>query len=98
MTIIEKLENKIDLTDEELNDIVYGYCPEVKETIIEVDNSERWTPYVSTYFKTTNNKWYQLKWERGITEELDEFYEQPFEVKRKVKEVVKKINVWEPVE
>ncbi|WP_347284013.1 hypothetical protein [Lactobacillus taiwanensis] len=94
MTIIEKLENKIDLTDEELNYIVYYYCPEIEDIITE----ERWGPHVSTYFRTTNDKWYQLNWKRGTTEELNVFYEQPYEVKREVKKIVKEINVWEPIE
>lgn len=107
MTVIEKLENKIDLTNEELNDIVHDCCSSITELVEEIYELGNKHQLVSTYFKVKNGKWYQLNWRRVLIKtQGDKFLEQPFEVKREVMQFFQRDiripvfqrDIWTPVE
>jgi len=96
--LVRKLKNGEELSEEEIIDIAYENVEGLSDYIKEKGEDRRWQRSVSTFFKTDDNRWFCLVWEEGLTENQDdEFWEQPYEVKREVKEVVTKVNVWTPV-
>lgn len=96
--IISKLKNGEQLSEEELSDIALENVEGLSDYIKEEEEDTRWYRLMNTFFKTDDDRWFCLVWEKGLTENQDnEFWEQPYEVKREVKEVVTKVNVWTPV-
>ncbi len=96
--LVRKIKNGEELSEEEIIDIAYENVEGLSDYIEEKGEDRRWLRSVSTFFKTDDNRWFCLVWEEGLTENQDdEFWEQPYEVKREVKEVVTKVNVWTPV-
>lgn len=77
MSVTQKLERGIQLTDDELEDFVL-YGNEVYR-----DNGEigRWSRHVSSVIADDNGQLWCVEWEEGLTEmQDDEFYEQPYKV------------------
>lgn len=96
--LVRKIKNGEELSEEELSDIAYGDVEGLSDYIKEEGEDRRWLRSVSTFFKTDDDRWFCLEWEHGLTENQDdEFWDQPYEVKREVKEVVTEVNVWTPV-
>lgn len=96
--LVRKIKNGEELSEEELSDIAYECVRGFSDYIVEEEEDRRWFRSVSTFFKTDDGRWFCLVWEKGLTEiQDDEFWEQPYEVKREVKKVVTKVNVWTPV-
>lgn len=96
--LVRKIKNGENLSEEELWDIAYGDVEGLSDYIKEEGEDRRWLRSVSTFFKTDDDRWFCLEWEHGLTENQDdEFWDQPYEVKREVKKVVTEVNVWTPV-
>ena len=77
MSVTQKLERGIQLTDDELEDFVL-YGNEVYR-----DNGEfgRWSRHVSSVIADDNGQLWCVEWEEGLTEMQDDgFYEQPYKV------------------
>lgn len=77
MTITQKLERGIALTEDELEDFVF-YDNEVYR-----DEGEpgRWSRHVSSVIADDNGQLWCVEWEEGLTEMQDnEFYDQPYKV------------------
>lgn len=69
-------------SENELAQIAFGYYDGV-EIVDRIEGEcDRWTQNITTIFKY-ENKLYALDWYRALTEyQEDEFYNQPYEVKR----------------
>ena len=86
---IKAIENKIisgkELTEDELKRCSWG---EVGKYIEEKEGeSGRWTKTISTIFEL-NGQLYCIDWEQGLTEcQENEYWEQPYKVRREEKEV-----------
>lgn len=86
--IVDKIDNKKDLTENELKEIVFNYGIDT-----EYGENERWTRGVSTIVELCN-RFFMVNWFEGLTEyQENEFYEQPYEVEKK--EYTKTIKVVE---
>lgn len=86
---IDIVENKI-INGEELSENERKLCAwgEVGKYIgDEEGDSGRWTKSMSTIFEL-NGQLYCIDWEQGLTEyQEDEYWEQPYKVRREEKEV-----------
>lgn len=86
---IVKIENKI-VNGEKLNEYERKMCAygEVGKYIDEQEGEDhRWTREMSTIFEL-NEQLYCIDWMRGLTEcQENEYWEQPYKVKRVEKEV-----------
>lgn len=74
MTITQKLERGIALTEDELEDFVYG-------NVVYREEGElgRWSRHVSSVIADDNGQLWCVEWEEGLTEMQDNgFYEQPY--------------------
>lgn len=100
MIDIKSIENKIingeKLTEKELKSCAWG---EVGEYIDEEEGeSSRWTKSMSTIFEI-GNQLYCVNWEQGLTEcQEDEYWEQPYRVRREEKTVTTTIVSYVAVE
>ena len=100
MTIIEKLRNKEELTEDE----VYSLVREGVKGIVTVDEDPspdhgRWSRYVDIVVNIVDtDEYYNIFFEEGLTEMQENYYET--QVATKVKKVKKIIEVteWEAVE
>lgn len=71
-----KLENKDELTEDEIRYIVRN----VSEVYREEGDDRRWSKSISTVHKV-GDKLYNIDWEEGLTElQEDEFFTQPYQV------------------
>jgi hypothetical protein len=77
MTITQKLERGISLTEDELRDFVFGG----KVKYQEEGQPRRWSRSVSSVVADDNGQLWCVDWDEGLTEmQEDEFYEQPYKV------------------
>lgn len=84
--IVKKMKAGYHLTEQELSYLVYDG--------IQVDeiegNSHRWTQRVQTILDIDGELW-AVNWERGLTEcQESEFYNQPYRVEMREKQIVVK--------
>ena len=82
---VAKLKNGEKLSEREIKTLVYyGY------TVDEIEgDSGRWTQHVSTIINIDGELW-EIDWDRGLTEyQENEFYNQPYRVKKVEKEVTR---------
>ena len=72
---LNKIDNKEELTERELLDMVYGFDIEN-----EYGENRRWSRWVRTICEL-NGRYFSIEWDQGLTEmQPDECYEQPTEV------------------
>lgn len=77
MSVTQKLERGIQLTDDELEDFVFGSKVEYQEK----GQPKRWSRSVSSVIADDNGQLWCVDWEEGLTEmQENEFYEQPYKV------------------
>ena len=97
MTIIEEMYAGENLSRDELKALVFEYTEDDYKIITQSEGSEgRWTRAMDTIIKTGEDYW-DIPWDRGLTEyQKNAFEEQPFRVKP-VKEVIT-ITKWVPLE
>ena len=89
--ILQKIDNKEELTEDELSHLVYEFDKEK-----DYGENERWTRSVTTIVELCDRT-FAVNWEEGLTEDQpDEFYSQPYEVE--LREYEKTITVREWVE
>jgi len=87
--IINKIDNKVKLSEDELKTLIFEYGKETEE-----GDSRRWTQSITTIVDLLNRN-FSINWERGLTECQDnEFYEQPYEVKLKVYQKTITVKEW----
>ena len=95
-----EIENKI-INGEELNEYERKMCAwgEVGEYVDEEEgDSGRWTEYMSTIFEV-GGQLYCINWEKGLTEcQENEYWEQPYKVKREEKVVTTTVVSYVKVE
>ena len=83
--MLNKLDNNVDLTDEELSRLVGEY-----EYSEELGSKHRWTQTVHTVVKL-DNRFFMVDWEQGLTEyQPNSFMTQPYEVEEYEKIIVVK--------
>lgn len=91
--IIRKLQSGIELSEEEIKDFTYSFS----EVYREEGEDRRWSRSVLTVHRA-GDKLYAVEWEHGLTENQDDqFWEQPYEVKLNVKEVIIKKEITEVI-
>lgn len=96
--IVNKLKHGEQLSEEEIDLIISEEVDGLDNYIEEENGDTRWYRLMSTFCKTDDDRWFCLPWKAGLTEHQEnEFWEQPYEVKREIKEIVTKVNVWTPV-
>lgn len=97
---INIIENKI-LNGEELTETERKYCAwgEVGEYVKEIEGCDhRWTREMQTIFKI-GEQYYAINWMSGLTEMQDnEYWDDPYKVKRKEEVVTTTIVSYVPVE
>lgn len=77
MSVTQKLERGISLTEDELRDFVFGG----KVKYQEEGQPRRWSRSVSSVVADDNGQLWCVDWDEGLTEmQEDEFYEQPYKV------------------
>lgn len=85
--ILDKLEKGIELSQNELETLVYYY-----EHDCQRGEDHRWTREMKTIINF-NGKFYAIDWYKALTEEQDdEFYYQPYEVEKTERTIV--ITEW----
>lgn len=86
--IVAKLKKGEKLNEREINTLVWD---SVMVDEIEGD-SGRWTQHIGTIIEIDGELW-RIDWERGLTElQEDEFWDQPYRVK-KIEKAVTRIEV-----
>ena len=97
MNILEKLKSKTKLTDDEVYRIVIGDSDNIVIEAEESGDHGRWTEYVAIIVKTIEDEYYEIWYERGLTEYQENYYEA--QIARQVKPVKRMIEVieWEEV-
>jgi hypothetical protein len=81
--MIEKIKNADELTERELSRLAYEYEIEREE-----GEDRRWSRTITSYVQL-KDRFFIVNWEQGLTEMQDnEFYDQPYEVKKKTYEKV----------
>lgn len=91
--MVNKIQNGEELTEEELEKLVWNYG-------IESDYGEnrRWARHVTSIVKLCD-RYFSVGWEEGLTERQEnEFYEQPYEVKKHIYEKTIIVTEWVPME
>ena len=87
--MVKKIDNKENLKEQELREIMINYEIERKE-----HDNRRWTRTVESILEMCNRN-FCLIWEEGLTEcQENEFYEQPFEVVKKEYEKTITVTEW----
>ena len=87
-TIINKLKNREKLSEKEIKELVYdgNYVDEIE------GDDHRWQKEIQTIIDV-DGQLYAIDWMRGLTEcQENEFYDQPYKVKR-VEKIVSKTVV-----
>ena len=97
MNILEKLKSKTKLTDDEVYRIVIGDSDNIVIEAEESGDHGRWTEYVAIIVKTIEDEYYEIWYERGLTECQEDYYEA--QIARQVRPVKRMIEVieWEEV-
>lgn len=91
--MLSKIENKISLTKEELQELVFEY-----EIETEYGDEGRWTRSCCTIVGL-KGRFFSICWNKGLTEcQENEFYSQPIEAKKHTYEKTIVVNEWVPVE
>lgn len=86
---LEKILNGEELSERELKDLTFDYEIDCQE-----GDDGRWTTSVKTIVELCD-RYFAIDWERGLTEEQEnEFYNQPYEVKKVEYEKVIKVTEW----
>lgn len=86
---LEKILNGEELTEEELEDLVFDY-----EIDCQDEDCDRWVTYVKTIVNLCD-RYFAIDWERGLTEMQENgFFEQPYEVKKVEYEKVIQVTEW----
>lgn len=86
---VDKIENGEELTPGELRELVFDYEVESQD-----GDRGRWTTHVKTIVELCG-RYFAIGWEKGLTEmQENEFYEQPYEVKKVEEEKVVKVTKW----
>jgi len=81
--MVEKIVNKEKLTGKELGSLVYDY-----EECRNEGDDRRWSRSIISYIKLLD-RYFCVAWEQGLTEcQENEFYNQPYEVEKKVYEKI----------
>ena len=87
--IVNKIDNKEKLTREELSEIIFDY-----EIETEYGENRRCTRSASTVVKLCN-RFFMIDWEEGLTESQEnEYYNQPYEVKKHTYEKTITVTEW----
>lgn len=75
--IVNKIDNKGDLTDDEIKRVIWDYKFEEEER-----DSGRWTQSMETHVKLMD-RFFSVYWEMGLTEyQSNEYPEQPVEIEK----------------
>lgn len=91
---VSKLYNREKLDKFNIRQLV---CEAKKIDEIEGDE-DRWTRHISSIIEIGNDLWC-IEWKRGLTEcQENEFWNQPYRVKRVEKEVIQKVVTYERVQ
>lgn len=98
--VVNVIKDKI-LNGEELTETERKYCAwgEVGEYVDEIEGSDhRWTREMQTIFKI-GEQYYSIDWMKGLTEmQENEYWNDPYKVKRKEEIVTTTIVSYVPVE
>lgn len=87
--MVDKIDKNIDLTEEELKNIIWRY-----EVETSYGENRRWTRSVSSVVKMCD-RFFMVDWEEGLTEyQENEYWDQPYEVEKKEYEKVIKVVEW----
>lgn len=97
--IVNKLKHGKQLSEGEIDLILSEEVKGLDNYIEERGRKDtQWSRLMRTFFKTNDNRWFCLPWKAGLAERQENgLWEQPYEVKREVKEIVTKVNVWTPI-
>lgn len=83
LEMIEKIDNKIELTENEIEDLVGEFSIDTK-----YGENMRWNRSVQSIVNLMD-RYFAIDWYEGLTElQEDEFYEQPYEVVKTEKTIV----------
>jgi len=83
LDMMEKIDNKIKLTESEIEELVWGFSIDTK-----YGENRRWSRSVQSIIDL-NGRYFAIDWEEGLTELQDNaFYEQPYEVVKTEKTIV----------
>lgn len=84
--MVKKIDNEEILTEKELSYFV-------EDTIVDIEGDEhRWSRDVKSIVRS-NEKLFAVDWDRGLTESQENmYYNQPYEVQKVTKKVVKEIT------
>ena len=98
MSILEKLKSKETLTEEEVYRLVIGDCENITIKEEEGGDHGRWSEYVTVVLETIEGEYYEVWYERGLTEYQENYYES--QTARHIKPVKRMIEIveWEEVE
>lgn len=87
--ITDKIDKKENLTEKELQTLVWQY-----ESETENGENRRWTRTNTTIIKLLD-RYFSIDWEEGLTEsQPNEFYNQPYEVELEESEKVVVVRNW----
>ena len=91
--IVNKIDNKENLTEDELSDIVNCY-----EVSTEYGENRRWSRTVTTIV-SLKGRYFKVVWDEGLTEsQEDSFYTQPYEVEKHTYEKTIIVTEWKRIE
>ena len=77
--MVEKIDNKIELTEDEVRNLVMEEAYEVT-----AGENRRWSRTISSLFEH-GDRLFMVDWEQGLTESQENmFYDQPYEVEKTV--------------
>ena len=93
--IMERFKAGEALTENDRAALAYGFNykgleldDDYEEVTTEEGEDGRWTRGVDTIFKLGEDEYWCISWQKGLTEEQDnEFFDDPFRVKKIVKTV-----------
>lgn len=87
--MVKKIENGEPLTEAELSEVVSEFAVES-----DYGDNRRWTRTVTTIVKLCD-RYFSIDWEEGLTEyQENEFYNQPFEVRKETYEKTITVTEW----
>lgn len=88
--MLNKIDSKAELTERELQSLVY----EFDEIEREEGDDRRWSRSITSIIKI-GERYFALDWDKGLTEcQENSFYEQPYEVEPHTYEKTITINEW----
>lgn len=90
--MLDKIDNKEDLTERELQTLVFEYEIEEQE-----GDEGRWERHMTSIIKL-GERCFAVDWSRGLTEmQENSFYYQPYEVKKNVYEKTITVTEWNKI-